>query len=141
VTNRAEIEALIEWWQPVLGLSHWRIRLDDSENGNRGQVQTDFVYPNAVIQVNPKNGELFKDHGDLEELILHELLHISFNLLRRAAHKGAYRASKDSKRIARRQFSEQEEIVVETLARSLCLLKYEGTNAKSIGQVLRKDAA
>jgi hypothetical protein len=139
MTNRAEIEALIEWWQPVLGLSHWRIRLDESQSKNRAQVSTDYVYPNAVIELNPENGELFKDHGDLEELVLHELLHISFNLLKRAAYRGTYRASKDSKRIARRQFSEQEEIVVETLARSLCLLKYEGINAKSIGQVLRKE--
>jgi len=55
--------------------------------------------------------------------------------------KGRTEQVKTPNELHDRQFSEQEEIVVETLARSLCLLKYEGTNAKSIGQVLRKDAA
>jgi hypothetical protein len=122
-----EAEELARTWAPLLGLGHYRIKIAETNNGNRGESQTDAAYPSVIISVSPGAAPLWADHDDLEELVLHELLHVVARDLRRLLWDVKRELPKATRRLVWKRFSEAEERLVETTARALVAAKRGGS--------------
>lgn len=78
------IEAHFSYWRPVLGLEGWSIKLRYDEKKLKGYCITSPKYLEATLGFNPKKIRAFLRaeknqkhwYDPLEELVLHEMVHI-----------------------------------------------------------------
>ena len=73
-TNINDMQRYLEKWQAVLRLMDWDIRLQTvaTEWRKTGDIKIDIQDKNAILLVNVCNPK----HTNLEEVIIHELLHL-----------------------------------------------------------------
>lgn len=65
---------MIEKWQPIVGLSEWEIKVLVSDIfSSHGSSTAEPRYRQLTLTFNPKRIE--EDDLDLEELVIHELVH------------------------------------------------------------------
>lgn len=71
--NREETQKVLDRWQKVLRLQDWDLKLEmvTTEWRKSGDVKIDMCNRQAVVMVNANT-----DMTNLEELVIHELLHI-----------------------------------------------------------------
>lgn len=77
-TLRSRIEAYSRDWRPILGLQDWRIIIHYDERCKEkfGYCIAQPCYEEAVIGLKLSNiRKLLIEDDDLEELVLHELVH------------------------------------------------------------------
>ncbi|MCM1990358.1 hypothetical protein [Oceanirhabdus seepicola] len=73
MTNIKEVKRLLDKWQDILRLRDWdiKIKMVDTEWRKSGDVKIDVDNSNAILLIN-SNPKV----TNLEELVVHELLHI-----------------------------------------------------------------
>ena len=77
------LEDLCEEWKKRLGLAHWNIEVHlvpgDEINNNRGQNDYSFVDEQSVIRIKRPEDYCGYFPQDMEQTLVHELLHIIFD--------------------------------------------------------------
>ena len=75
---RARIHRAIRYWVPVLGLESWGLEIRFDECVDRANCTVQGSYEEAVLRFNPKRikQELLPTYAAVEELALHELVHV-----------------------------------------------------------------
>ena len=89
IISKDELNSYLEKWIKILGLSEWTIRAkitrseELSDNGNQGEVCKVNVTRMASIKLRDPIDWPSDCMGeyDMEEVLVHELLHCSFSLL------------------------------------------------------------
>jgi len=73
-TNIADMQKYLEKWQAILRLQDWDIKLQTVDHDWRktGDIKIDVCDKNAILLINIFNPK----QTNLEELIIHELLHL-----------------------------------------------------------------
>ena len=73
-TNIADMQKYLDKWQTILRLQDWDIKLQTVEHDwhKTGDIKIDVCDKNAVLLINTFNPK----QTNLEELIIHELLHL-----------------------------------------------------------------
>lgn len=71
-----EIRAAVAYWQPLLGLGDWqiRVRIGRIAGGHRATAEADWHYREADLAFDPRQMVKMKD--DVDEVVLHELTHL-----------------------------------------------------------------
>jgi hypothetical protein len=83
--SQNDLEAMCREWQERLKLRDWRVRIRYSEkfelDGHQGRCITQRSLKTALIRINPfcERGDPDDPWGPLEEIIIHELLHLHFD--------------------------------------------------------------
>lgn len=133
-----DVQALVDWWTPILGLSHWRIAVELKDGMDvRAESEVDGDYPGACLRFRTeyKDGGFRGQLDDFEELIVHEMLHIADTERRRMV----WDAKRDLPKPLRRSFwaayERLNERFIETLCRSLVAAKRSTTEPICIGSL------
>ena len=73
-TNTADMQKYLDKWQAILRLQDWDIKLQPVDHDWRktGDIKIDVCDKNAILLINTFNPK----QTNLEELIIHELLHL-----------------------------------------------------------------
>lgn len=78
---KARITGYIHYWRPVLDLDNWTIKVEWNKNKDIANALAAPDYKQLHLQFNLKR--IAKEVDDLEELVLHELVHGPLWLLAR----------------------------------------------------------
>lgn len=71
-----EIAAWVREWAPRLDLQHWEIEVNFDEDVHQATCTAEPQYMHAVVSFNPERLNLeIETERQLEELVLHELVH------------------------------------------------------------------
>jgi len=122
------VEALIErveYWQGILGLTHWTIKVElveecDAGPHNSAAVRPSVYYTTADLQVTESAME--KDEYERDAIIVHELIHILFRDLTEASHVPLKFLNRDVAELYSDRLDFETEGVVDVLARSIAAL-------------------
>lgn len=71
----------INYWRPVLDLQNWTVKVNWKEKTDVANCLADPAYKTMVIRFNLR--KIARDIDDLEELVLHELVHAPLWLISR----------------------------------------------------------
>lgn len=82
--NQSQLEKLLEYWQPVLGIADWHIQVrikryyESPLNSENIGYSERNVYRRSVVTVmdSMDAGTVWRDPFDAEQTLVHELLHI-----------------------------------------------------------------
>jgi hypothetical protein len=134
VLAELKIRALFRVWQQQLGLDGWVIRVDFEAfepATTTMQITRSHLYDRARVQVNnwvltgkpPPEWE-GREKGtitdlDTEEAVCHELLHAALNPMRRWTRLLDGECHRDAYDVAVEGYAEDEEAVIDKLARAL----------------------
>lgn len=73
---RYEIDQILAYWQPILDLENWDIRIGFTEAESVACCLAKPQYLTAMLDFNlARLGQEIKTRPELEELVLHELVH------------------------------------------------------------------
>lgn len=119
----------VDYWVDVcepLGLGHWRIDVEIVEEphgkmGSNAAVQLSGYYDNATIEF---ASIIFEEHGDeeIDEIIVHELLHIVFRDFWDAVTEPEYLFGKPAWTSHYNRLDHEAEGVIDRMARSIVLV-------------------
>ncbi|MGX7108002.1 hypothetical protein [Facklamia miroungae] len=135
--NPIALEPLLEKWTQKLRISpEWSVRLelvDDSNFKKTGDIKIDCTDKKAVLLLNVHNP---MDEKNIEEIIVHELMHLKMYPLDQVTEsliKSNFEVGSAGYNFAYRTFFENLEVTVEELAKCF-LLEYGENKEISFGR-------
>ena len=139
MTNIKEVKRLLDKWQDILRLRDWdiKIKMVDTEWRKSGDVKIDIDNSNAILLINSNS-----KFENLEELVVHELLHVKLWRMDQMIEKSIIREfgeddSCPKKDFAMNHFFMTLESTVEDLAKGF-LAANGSKEALSMGRLRRE---
>lgn len=115
-----EVRRILEKWLPILGLTNWKIIIRYVKNPDGAEVIVDYVYLRAKIWIHDNVA-----FDELEETVLHEVLHILISYHLRKYIMELYGRGRISD-LELNEIRMGEEGLVETLARAFLKVEQGG---------------
>ena len=79
MTTQEELETFVEFWQPRLGLSDWRIRaMWEGDLEVQGRVYWEAGMMDATILVCPLSESGLMGRDPIQKTVLHEMIHLTY---------------------------------------------------------------
>lgn len=130
MTVKKQIRRIIKEWKPVLGLVNWKTAVTFYKETHAATCYAEPEYRRIFLNfylkllLKPGPKKPFKTNFDLEEFVVHEMIHgLSWNLVGMLEHY-IEKSEEPHKQLLVEQKDKAEEFMMESLSNALVMAKY-----------------